>query len=110
MTHGWTQKERQTSLNMGNMEGGQPGSVWELALNVNAAKGKAVQKKNIKYLIYKMPHRVPPKCKAGKVEVKRGRRITYARGNTTKGKKNLTNLRKPQKPIKSKLLESYAIK
>ena len=35
---------------MGNMEGGQPGSVWELALNVNAAKGKAVQKKNIKYL------------------------------------------------------------
>jgi len=50
--------------------------------------------------------RLPPKCKRGKVLVKKKGRIKCARGTTNRGKKNLTNLRKPQKPIKSKLLDN----
>ena len=50
--------------------------------------------------------RLPPKCKMGKVLVKKKGRIKCARGTTNRGKKNLTNLRKPQKPRKSKLLDN----
>ena len=58
-----------------------------------------------------MPRKtLPPKCKCGKVQVRSGRKITYSRGTTTRRKKNLTNLRKPQKVRKCKLLESYATK
>ena len=48
--------------------------------------------------------RLPPKCKCGKVEVahttKKGKRkVTFARGTTNRGKKNV-KYRKPQKKQK----------
>ena len=59
LTHGGTQKEPKNSQDMENLEKGSGNgsrkgrerrvveSVWELALNVDAAKGKAPQKKII---------------------------------------------------------------
>ena len=64
--------------------------------------------------IIEMPvRRLPPKCKTGKVcvvHVTKGgkRKVTYCKGVTKRGKKNLI-FRKPQKQQKLKSLQSLAI-
>ena len=75
-------------------------SLWEFVLTYHLLL------KTSFYAFVNNTMRLPPKCKMGKVLVKKKGRIKCARGTTNRGKKNLTNLRKPQKPIKSKLLDN----